>query len=195
MRNPQRRAPWQAPAIEPASSAFGREVGLYLSMTPRQLPSRYLYDPLGSALFEAICRLPWYSITRAETALLEEHADAILAAASPVTDIVELGPGNGEKLGRLLAARPPGEHRPDPRPVQAGPPHRGPGLPGGAAGRGRHGPTRHGEPGAAGLPARLPARGRGTQDGVRGPLGGHRGPALGPSAYGLRGVLRLPGAL
>ena len=38
--------------------------------TPRQLPSKYFYDELGSSLFEAICRLPWYRITRAESALL-----------------------------------------------------------------------------------------------------------------------------
>jgi dimethylhistidine N-methyltransferase len=108
MRRPPLRAPVRAPAEEPTSKGFARDVGLYLSRTPRQLPSRYLYDRLGSALFEAICQLPWYAINRAETALLDEHAAEILTAASPVTDIVELGPGNGEKLGCLLAARPSG---------------------------------------------------------------------------------------
>ena len=38
-----------------------------LALTPKQLQSKYLYDALGSSLFEAICRLPWYRITRAET--------------------------------------------------------------------------------------------------------------------------------
>lgn len=37
---------------------FADDVAYYLSLTPRQLPSRYLYDELGSVLFEAICRLP-----------------------------------------------------------------------------------------------------------------------------------------
>ena len=37
-----------------------------LALTPKQLQSKYLYDALGSSLFEAICRLPWYRITRAE---------------------------------------------------------------------------------------------------------------------------------
>ena len=40
------------------------DIQYYLTLTPRQLPSRYFYDPLGSALFEAICELPWYRITR-----------------------------------------------------------------------------------------------------------------------------------
>ena len=49
-----------------AIQAFAGDVEYYLTLTPRQLPSRYLYDALGSALFEAICELPWYRITRAE---------------------------------------------------------------------------------------------------------------------------------
>ena len=49
---------------------FVSDVAEYLQRTPRQLPSRYFYDALGSALFDAICRLPWYRVTRAETALL-----------------------------------------------------------------------------------------------------------------------------
>ena len=51
-----------------AAGSFAGDVKYYLTQTPRQLPSRYLYDALGSALFEAICELPWYGITRAEGA-------------------------------------------------------------------------------------------------------------------------------
>ena len=87
---------------------FAAEVRYYLSLTPRQLPSRYLYDDLGSALFEAICRLPWYRITRAEQRLLDMHGAAILSATAPIATIVELGPGSGDKLATLVAARPPG---------------------------------------------------------------------------------------
>lgn len=89
-----------------ASSTFGLDVQYYLSLEPRQLPSRYLYDALGSCLFEAICQLPWYSITRAETKLLAAHGPAIFAATDPLTRIVELGCGNGEKLATLVAGRP-----------------------------------------------------------------------------------------
>ena len=66
-------------------SAFAEDVRHYLQLSPRQLPSMYLYDALGSALFDAICELPWYGITRAEIGLLERHAPEILAhsAAAP----------------------------------------------------------------------------------------------------------------
>ena len=61
-----------------ARTDFVSDVAEYLQRTPRQLPSRYFYDALGSALFDAICRLPWYRFTRAETALLSRYARQIL---------------------------------------------------------------------------------------------------------------------
>jgi len=85
---------------------FAEDVEYYLSQTPRQLPSRYLYDDLGSALFDAICRLPWYRITRAERDLLTRHASEILGSIDQLTTLVELGPGSGEKLARLLHGAP-----------------------------------------------------------------------------------------
>jgi dimethylhistidine N-methyltransferase len=85
-------------------SAFAEDVKYYLSLTPRQLPSRYLYDELGSALFEAICHLPWYRIARAEQQLLRVHARRILDRVSPLSAVVELGPGSGEKLATLVDA-------------------------------------------------------------------------------------------
>ena len=92
------------PAIETSTAQFAEDVRFYLSQTPRQLPSRYLYDPLGSALFDAICQLPWYGLTHAETRLLVTHAAEVLAALAPLSRIVELGSGSGEKLVTLLAA-------------------------------------------------------------------------------------------
>ncbi|HEU5258274.1 MAG TPA: L-histidine N(alpha)-methyltransferase [Vicinamibacterales bacterium] len=83
---------------------FAADVRYYLSLTPRQLPSRYFYDDLGSALFEAICRLPWYTITRAEMRLLAAHGDGVFRRLPSLTRVVELGPGNGEKLRTLLEA-------------------------------------------------------------------------------------------
>jgi dimethylhistidine N-methyltransferase len=74
----------------------------YLSQVPRQLPSRALYDALGSALFDAICELPWYPLTRAERRLLAVHRTAIFRSAALPTRIVELGPGNGSKLALFL---------------------------------------------------------------------------------------------
>lgn len=85
---------------------FAIDVQYYLTQEPRQLPSKYLYDDLGSALFEAICQLPWYAITRAETRLVGRHGAEILRRAAPTT-VVELGSGSGEKLKTLLEAADP----------------------------------------------------------------------------------------
>jgi dimethylhistidine N-methyltransferase len=79
-------------------SSFADDVRHYLQLTPRQLPSLYLYDALGSALFDAICELPWYGITRAENRLLERHRHEIFTRLPGLTRIVELGPGDGRKL-------------------------------------------------------------------------------------------------
>jgi dimethylhistidine N-methyltransferase len=99
--------PFVASGASPASlerKAFADDVAYYLRLDPRQLPSRYFYDPLGSALFEAICHLPWYSITRAEQRLLAGHASEILQRVSSLSTIVELGPGSGEKVSLLVSA-------------------------------------------------------------------------------------------
>ena len=88
---------------DPGTRAFAEDVAYYLTQTPRQLPSRYLYDELGSSLFEAICRLPWYPITRIEQRLLRDHRREIFAGVASVSTVVELGPGSGEKLATLMA--------------------------------------------------------------------------------------------
>lgn len=100
-----RPAPATDDTFVPAETteALASDVRASLTSHPRRLSPRHLYDPLGSALFDAICRLPWYRITRAEVRLLQRHANAILAAGS-VTDVVELGPGNGQKLTALLSS-------------------------------------------------------------------------------------------
>jgi L-histidine N-alpha-methyltransferase len=87
-----------------ADKDFASDVEYYLTLEPRQLPSRYLYDALGSALFDAICELPWYRITRAELGLLDTHGRAIFNHTAPASRIVELGPGNGSKLLTLIQA-------------------------------------------------------------------------------------------
>ncbi len=97
---PRSAAPRTAPT---AADEFAADVQYYLTLSPRQLPSRYLYDALGSALFEAICALPWYRVTRAELALLDRHARDVLAHTGRLSRLVELGSGSGEKLAMLLA--------------------------------------------------------------------------------------------
>src|SRR3954465_8795191 len=87
-------------------SAFAADVQRDLALAQKQLQSKYLYDALGSSLFEAICRLPWYRITRAKSALLTAHAREIVTALGEdeTTTIVELGCGSGEKLVVLAEA-------------------------------------------------------------------------------------------
>lgn len=87
---------------DPATAQFVADVQYYLTLEPRQLPSRYFYDALGSALFEAICHLPWYGITRAECRLLAAHGAEVFRLVESPSTLVELGPGNGTKLRLLL---------------------------------------------------------------------------------------------
>ena len=84
---------------------FAHDVARDLASAPKQLQSKYLYDALGSSLFDAICRLPWYRITRAETELLARHAPAVVEALGETEGtIVELGCGSGEKIMLLAEA-------------------------------------------------------------------------------------------
>ena len=93
----------QAPPLE-AVRDFARDVRRDLALTPKQLQSRYLYNGLGSALFEAICRLPWYRITRAEGRLLARFAAEMVGPLQDPITLVELGCGSGEKLALLAEA-------------------------------------------------------------------------------------------
>ena len=100
------------PSLERSLHAeFAADVARDLRLSPKQLQSKYLYDALGSSLFDAICRLPWYRITRAERGLLERHAldivdHAAFGAERPQhrPTIVELGCGSGEKIALLAEA-------------------------------------------------------------------------------------------
>jgi L-histidine Nalpha-methyltransferase len=85
-------------------SELSEDVRRDLARSPRQLSSKYLYDTLGSYLFEAICHLPWYRITRAEGRLLSRFASEMVAPMGEPTTMIELGCGNGEKVARLAGA-------------------------------------------------------------------------------------------
>jgi L-histidine Nalpha-methyltransferase len=73
-------------------------------VSQRELPSMYLYDELGTALFEAITLLPEYGLTRAEMRLLRRHAGAMIEHLSPPVAVVELGSGSGRKTRWILEA-------------------------------------------------------------------------------------------
>ena len=74
-----------------------------LTDMPKHLPSKWFYDPRGSRLFEDITRLPEYYLTRAETEILEVHADDIVGSVRP-EEIVELGSGYSVKTKLLIDA-------------------------------------------------------------------------------------------
>jgi L-histidine N-alpha-methyltransferase len=98
---------WRAqlqPAADPQRALFLRSVLDGLARPQKTLDCKYLYDARGSRLFDEICRLPEYYLTRAETAILEERAGAIAQAAGPHAELVELGSGTSMKTRILLSA-------------------------------------------------------------------------------------------
>lgn len=70
----------------------------------RTLPSKYLYDEVGSALFEVICVLPEYGLTRADTRLLIRHAPSWVSQLPSKTCVAELGSGSSKKTRLILEA-------------------------------------------------------------------------------------------
>lgn len=83
------------------TSALARDVRRGLSRRPKQLLPKYFYDDYGSQLFDAICDLPEYYLTRAECALLRTVADEVIALSAP-DDLVEFGSGASRKTRLLL---------------------------------------------------------------------------------------------
>ena len=77
-----------------------------LGAKPRAIPARFLYDARGSALFDAICELPEYYLTRTETAVLERSAAEISRLAGPQCILIEFGSGSSVKSRLLLDAMP-----------------------------------------------------------------------------------------
>lgn len=70
----------------------------------KELPSKYLYDDVGSALFEVITKLPEYGLTRAEERILRRHSAEIAEGLPSLGIIIELGSGSGRKTRRILEA-------------------------------------------------------------------------------------------
>lgn len=84
--------------------SFAEDVLAGLSSTPKTLPPKYFYDRVGSKLFEAICELPEYYVTRTEFAILQNFADDIAAQFDNGVTLVELGSGNSSKTRLLIEA-------------------------------------------------------------------------------------------
>ncbi|UAL08812.1 ergothioneine biosynthesis protein EgtB [Caulobacter segnis] len=86
--------------------AFLEEAIAGLSASPKTLPAKYFYDAEGSRLFEAICELPEYYLTRTETALLRQIAPQIAARIPDGAVLVEFGSGASIKTRIVLDAAP-----------------------------------------------------------------------------------------
>ncbi len=83
---------------------FASDVRDGLSQPQRELPSRYLYDEVGTALYETITLLPEYGVNRAEERLLRRYAPSILDHLPSSLLVGELGSGSGRKTRWLLEA-------------------------------------------------------------------------------------------
>ena len=70
----------------------------------KELPSKYLYDSVGSALFEVICTLPEYGLTRADERLLQTYSEEIVSKLTTPVVVAELGSGTGKKTRCILEA-------------------------------------------------------------------------------------------
>jgi|HubBroStandDraft_5_1064220.scaffolds.fasta_scaffold10426_2 L-histidine N-alpha-methyltransferase len=82
--------------------SFADEVTAGLTASPKRLSSKYLYDDVGSALFDAITRLPEYYLTRAETEILAQWGWQIVRLLDGPVDFVELGSGSAAKTRLLI---------------------------------------------------------------------------------------------
>lgn len=89
-----------------AAASFSQDVRAGLSAKPKHLFPKYFYDELGSQLFEAICLLPEYYLTRAENEILSNHADEIVAEVNGEDQIslLEMGSGSALKTRLIIEA-------------------------------------------------------------------------------------------
>ena len=90
--------------LAPEEESFRDAVIGGLSRRPKAIPCRFLYDAAGSALFEEICALPEYYLTRTEMAILEENAAAIADCMGARCQLIEFGSGSSRKVRLLLEA-------------------------------------------------------------------------------------------
>ncbi len=105
---PERQSRWRQiePSVWSLTDEAPQEIPAHsilrtLFDQPRWLEAYHLYDEKGSELFERICELPEYYLTRTENSILEANASRIISAA-PVQAIVELGAGYAKKTVHLL---------------------------------------------------------------------------------------------
>jgi uncharacterized SAM-dependent methyltransferase len=90
------------PAAEAARHTMLEDVVHGLSQPRKTLPSKYFYDERGSKLFDDICELDEYYVTRTESALMNEWVSEIASVIGPRALLVEYGSGSSLKTRLLL---------------------------------------------------------------------------------------------
>ena len=85
-------------------AGLAEDVRRGLSSKPKRFLPKYFYDQLGSQLFEAICLLPEYYLTRAENEILELYADEIVSSVEGDTTLIEMGSGSASKTRLIIEA-------------------------------------------------------------------------------------------
>ena len=90
--------------LAPGEENFRDAVFAGLGREAKELPCKFFYDERGSALFDEICRVPEYYLTRTEIAILDEYAPEIAAQIGPHCRLIELGSGASVKVRILLGA-------------------------------------------------------------------------------------------
>src|SRR5215475_4883532 len=93
-----------ASEIPPAASDLLSDVIAGLSSDPRALPCKYFYDERGAALFQRICELPEYYVTRTEINILDRNRAEIASQIGPNIELIGLGTGAGTKTRILIEA-------------------------------------------------------------------------------------------
>jgi dimethylhistidine N-methyltransferase len=88
--------------LRPAEHEFCNDVLAGLAMSPKRIPSKYLYDRRGSRLFDAICDLPEYYLTRTELEITQRFAGEMAAQIGPRAMLIELGSGSSVKTRIML---------------------------------------------------------------------------------------------
>src|SRR5437764_6803892 len=88
----------------PESVEFLADVIAGLLSNPRTIPCKYFYDERGAALFQKICELPEYYVTRTEIDILDRHRADIASQLGPSVELIGLGTGAGTKTRILIEA-------------------------------------------------------------------------------------------
>jgi dimethylhistidine N-methyltransferase len=88
----------------PSTTDFFTDVVAGLASNPRTVPCKYFYDERGAALFQKICELPEYYVTRTEIDILDRNRTEIASQLGPAIQLIGLGTGAGTKTRILIEA-------------------------------------------------------------------------------------------